>query len=65
MVKKVKAHISRCCCGRINICDEDYEEHKKSCVWGGEITEDRKDSAQIEDMIGIIILANERDYILE
>ncbi len=65
MAKKVKAHISRCCCGRINICDEDYEKHKKTCKRGGKIEEDRKDSNRLKDSVGIIILANERGYILE
>jgi hypothetical protein len=62
--KRVKAHITSCICGRINICDEDRKEHEKICKEGGEI-EFEENSERLKDSIGIVILANERGYILE
>lgn len=62
--KKVVAHITRCICGRINICDDDWQKHKGNCKCGGEIVEDRGDSAELKKQAGILILATERGYCL-
>jgi len=60
--KKVPIHVTRCSCGRINICDEDLEKHRAERRCDGRIIEDREDSAELKNMVGMLILAQDRGY---
>ena len=58
---KVKPHIRRCGCGRLCICDEDWNEHKQKCK--EEVFQDGGEkSIDMSRQVGFQILANERGY---
>lgn len=62
--KKVKCKVSICnLCGRINVCDDDKEEHARAKHNGKiDVKDNYKDREELYRQIGIPILAHERSY---